>query len=178
MTLLRLLTLVALSLILACSFFIPHRLTESIDTNSEDNRLQRVELQEAKQVQALLLKHGSADGAAEPVGLGIDGLKVSLIEKLLDDSWPQGILNVKYEFQRGASDTLSYANYPLESFRVVVSFSARHSIAMLRYLDILMLSVYPHPVEIRACEINKVASSGLRNQCVLDFHYWSSPDER
>ena len=174
---LRLLTPVALSVLLIFSLYIPNGIARSIERQSEINRLLRIELQHAKQVQTLL-KLRSAESSDEETIQSKDVLKVSLIEKLLENSWPRGITNVDYEFQILPGMYLSYAGYPLEGVRVILNFTARHSLALISYLDLLMLSVYPQPIEIRACESRKSLVNGLRNQCVLDFYYWGQPNEQ
>ncbi len=175
--LLRLLTPIVLSLLLIVSLHIPNSIARSIERQSEINRLLRVELQQAKQVQTLL-KLRSSESSDEEAIPSKDVLKVSLIEKLLANSWPRGITNVDYEFQKPPGMYLSYAGYRLEGVRVILNFTARHSLALISYLDLLMLSVYPQPIEIRACESRKSLVNGLRNQCVLDFYYWGPPNEQ
>ncbi|MFK8076218.1 MAG: hypothetical protein AB8B84_06510 [Granulosicoccus sp.] len=144
--------------------------------NSEVNRLLRIELQQTKQVKALLKASSFNDGVG-PAELGADVLKISIIEKLRNGSWPQGVTGVKYEIQKLTGSDLGYADYALEGVRAIVSFTARHSLAMINYLDVLMLSVYPQPIEVRACESERTVSNTLRNQCVLDFYYWSPSND-
>lgn len=176
MTLLRVLTPVVLLLSFVFAVYTPYRLVNDGEKNIEVNRLLRIELQHAKQVQALL-KSRSTEDAVEPTVQGVDVLKISLIEKMLEDSWPQGVSDVEYEFQKTPGSNLSYAGHYLVSVRVVVNFTTEHSLALIRYLDFLMLAVHPQPIEIRACENRKDVTKGLRNQCVLDFHYWVAPHE-
>ena len=169
-------TPVALSLLLIVSLYIPSSIARSIERQNEINRLLRIELQQAKQVQSLL-KLRSTESSDEEAIQRKDILKVSLIEKLVKKSWPRGISDVSYEFQELSGMYLSYAGYPLEGVRVILNFTARHSLALIGYLDLLMLSVHPQPIEVRACESRKFEVNGLRNQCVLDFYYWGPPNE-
>lgn len=131
-----------------------------------------IELQHLQQAKSRL-SHPDSKNKLELLKNGFDERKISLIEKLNEDSLGVGVSAVGYEFRDIAPLGGTNQQQVVDTERVVISFSARHSPMIVEFLNVLASSIYPQPTEVRACEVFRGSVKKINVICAMDIYHWS-----
>ncbi|MFK7855580.1 MAG: hypothetical protein AB8B79_15760 [Granulosicoccus sp.] len=100
-------------------------------------------------------------------------LQVQLVEELSQGDMEPDISSVEFEQSVLTALIPGETTGDVKTLRLIVSLSARHSAALLKFLRRIRQSVPTWPSEVRACRIERIPASLISIQCVIDFYHWS-----
>jgi len=101
-------------------------------------------------------------------------LQLQLVELLSQENTTPGIVSIAFE--QSILSNLIPANLTSDvvTLRLVLNLTAQHSVAILNFLSHIRQSVVVWPNEVRACDLQRMPSSLISVQCVIDFYHWSN----
>lgn len=105
-------------------------------------------------------------------------LQIQLGELLSEDNENPGIMSIAFEQSVLDSPIPSDSTSDIVTLRLVVNLTAQHSAAILSFLSAIRQSVVTWPNEVRACDIDRLPTSLISVQCVIDFYHWSNLDDK
>ena len=103
-------------------------------------------------------------------------LQIQLGELLSQDKENPGIVSIAFEQSVLTDLILSDSTSNIVTLRLVVNFTAQHSAAILSFLSTIKQAVVTWPNEVRACDFDRLPTSLISVQCVIDFYHWSKLD--
>lgn len=100
-------------------------------------------------------------------------LQVQLVETLSQGDAGPDIFSVEFEQSVLTALIPGETTGNIETLRLIVSLSARHSAALLHFIQRIRQSVVTWPSEVRGCRMERIPASLISMQCVIDFYHWS-----
>lgn len=150
-------------------------LSSSAQQAAEKLREKRIQLQGLQQSVAVLENDDFKD-VVENLDSEINDIKINLAEYIAANNLQAGVSNVSYQLDYRNIKRLPQKKYPIRRFRLDLTFNATSAMVIVEFIQRTTDAVSPWPVEVRACDIDRLLAVSLWVHCVLDIHYWGRYD--
>jgi len=153
--------------------------------NTERLRILRVEEQRLAQAVSRL-QSARADSSLNNFDIGLNGVRINLLEALELLSETQGVMTVRYELHAQpfilgpASDERSMdvltasGSASMTRLRISLQLRLLHSAVLVDVLDRIRHAAESWPLDVRACELQRIVKqTGIDVQCAIDIVHWA-----
>lgn len=150
-------------------------LSDNKNVTNEILRNTRVQSQRAQQSISVLQNVDYAE-AVNNLSSGLNALKLNVAESMSITSSSTGVSEISYEIKEREEKLLAQNVHPIRILRLSVKFKADNAMVISAFLQDTKESLSPWPIEVKACEIHRMAIVKLSVSCILDSYYWGLHD--
>lgn len=161
---------IGLGLLATCVGFLLW-LSSSTDLMADGVRQTRIEHQRRSQ-QLNILTSETYARRIDNLEQSLEALQITLAESVSRDPLPDGVLSVSFEQRVLPSMLISDELSPVNTLRLVLDMSVRHSVGVINIIDRIRQSIVAWPIEVRACELKRQPQQQLQAHCVIDLYHW------